>query len=115
MANAILYPSEQTFRKITSVIAAGSSGVMWILNPQLAFVYNPTGSSTGGPRVSLIDPGSTIFSGLVVKGGNTGLAAAVSADGTFSFTWNGTNTQDDAAQQTVLKGASISIGSTVSL
>lgn len=104
MSTTTLYPNGQTYSTVVAAVQANSTSVLWIINNRVGIQWQP--SVAVGSKVSVCSPAvASTFNGLVVKGGNSGLASAV--NGSFGFTWNPQiSGQDDAAQAAILSPTS---------
>ncbi len=110
MATTTLYPNQSTYNTVVAAVLAGNTAVLWVINNRAAIRFQP--SVVVGEKVGVCNPSvADDWSGIVVKGGNSGLA---SVDGSYDFVWNPkSNTQDDAAQAAVLSPTSLVLSSTL--
>jgi hypothetical protein len=97
-----LYPSPTTRRTVEQAIANGKL-VLWIYDSVRTLFYNPgiTSGPTAGATVTPSDGGAAFGPDYIVKGGTDGFASAARAAGRYTGNGLSSETEDDAAAQSV--------------
>ncbi len=108
----VLYPNPAT-RRIVEQAIADRKVILWIYDALRSLYFNPTitQGSIVGATVTPADGGTAMAPDFIVRGGVDGFAAAARSAGLYQGNGLSSETEDDAAVQPFLKGATFIRGS----